>query len=149
MAIAPVRKKFLDVAGAGRRNDVAGAQEQQTLERRVIQNVRETRRHCHGRQIAAAVSHGHHSRPQAEHDDAGVFNRAVRQQPLDVGLCERVEHTEHCRDAPEEQTGERPIHMRRSQPERTHADEPIDSGRNEDGGHQRGNAARRCRMRLG
>ena len=139
----------LELTRARRHDDAPRAEEQQPLEDGVVQHVREAGRERDGRQAGMPVGERHHAGAQAEEDDAGVLDRAVGEQALQIGLRQRVQDAEDRGERADEHEGEAPAGARHAQAERADAKETVDARRDEHGGHQRRDAGRRRRMRLG
>ncbi len=95
--------QVLHVALAGRGQHGAGAEEQQALEQRVIEDVEQRRGQRQRRREAHAVGLEGERQAEADEDDADVLDRVVGEQPLQVVLHQRIEHAEHRGDAAERQ----------------------------------------------
>ena len=98
----------LDVAGAGRVDHRARAEEQQALEERVVQGVQRRAREAEHRDHRVVIGHPQRPRADAEQDDPDVLDAVVGEEPLEVVLRERPEHAEHARDHAEAQDGPSP-----------------------------------------
>ena len=75
-------------ACAGRHHHAADAEEQKPFEHGVIQDVQQTGRHGPRSQFAVAEGQGHHAGAQREDDDPDVLDRAVGQEPFQIGLSQ-------------------------------------------------------------
>ena len=87
--------ELLDVALVRRVQHGPGAEEQQALEQRVIEDVQQRRREGQRRRRQHAVGLEGQRQAQADEDDADVLHRAVGEQPLDVALQQGAQHAEH------------------------------------------------------
>src|SRR5439155_358721 len=81
----------------------ARSAEQQALEARVVECVVEASDEPQGRQARETVALKHESRAHAEENDPHVLDRVIGEQPLQVVLHQRVEHTEQRRNGPQAQ----------------------------------------------
>ena len=140
--------ELLDLPRAGGHHDAARAEEQEPLEHRVIQHVVETRRDADRRDVTAAVRQGHHPCAETEEDDADVLDAVIRQEALEIVLHERIQHAQHRREPSQRDDEHAPREPRHTKAECADAHDSVDAGLDEHAGHQRGNAARRGRMRL-
>ena len=86
---------------AGRHDHAAGAEEQQSLEGRMIHHVVQARGDRHDRQFRSARRPHRHAGAEPEENDPRVLDRAVGQQPFQVVLRQRVEHAENRRERAE------------------------------------------------
>ena len=73
--------------------DVAGREEQQRFEARVVHAVQERGAKADQRKRVQTVALEHESGADAEKNDADVFDRGVREQPLEIVFRQRVQHT--------------------------------------------------------
>ena len=121
IATAPTRKnsagprhppqqapEFLDLPRAGRHDHASGAEEQQSLEDRVVQHVVEAGGDADRGQSLAVHRERHHAGAQPEQDDADVLDAVVGEQPLEVVLHQRIQHAENRRERPDQRGRGRP-----------------------------------------
>ena len=87
----------LHVALAGRRQYRAGAEEQQTLEEAVIEDVEQRRRHGERSGGRHPVRLEGERKAQPDEHDADVLDRAVGEQLLEVALQHGIEQAHHRR----------------------------------------------------
>ena len=95
--------EMLHVALAGGGQDRAGAEEQQALEERMIEDVEERRGQRQRRRPVHAVGAKGERKAEADEDDADVLDRVIGEQALEVVLHQRVENAHHRGDAAERQ----------------------------------------------
>ena len=124
----------------------AGAEEQQALEQRVIEDVEQRRGERERRRGRHAVGLEGEREAEADEDDADVLDRAVGEQPLEVALHEGAEHAEHGGDAAEREHDDAPPPGRRAEQIEDDADEAVDRDLGHHAAHQRRDVARRGRM---
>ncbi len=91
--------QLLHVALAGRRQHRAGAEEQQALEQRVVEDVEQRRGQRQRRRPAHAVGLEGERQTEADEDDADILDRVIGEQALEVVLHQRIEHAHHRGDA--------------------------------------------------
>jgi len=84
--------------GAGLREDVARAEEEQRLEERVVEGVEQGPGQTAERHEVVARGLAQRRDAHAEQDDADVLDRGVGQQPLDVVLQRGEDHAPHARN---------------------------------------------------
>ena len=93
--------KVLHVALAGCGKHSAGAEEQQALEERMVEDVEQGGRHRQRGGQGHAMRLEGEREAEADEDDADILNRVIGEQPLEVVLHQRVEHAHHCGHAAE------------------------------------------------
>ena len=83
---------MLHVALAGRGQHGAGAEEQQALEQRMIEDVKQCggQRQRRGEQHAVRLEGERET--EADEDDADVLDRVIGEQALEIVLHQRIEH---------------------------------------------------------
>jgi len=138
--------KALHVALAGRREHGSGTEEQQALEHRMIEDVKQRRgereRRC-GRHLVRLEGE---RQPEPDEDDADVLHRVIREQALEVMLHEGVEHP-HDRSHSAQQGNQcAPPPARRTEQVEHDAHEAIDRDFGHDAAHQRRDVARGRRV---
>ena len=89
----------------------------------------------------------HQGRAQAHENDADVFDAVIGEQPLEVVFHQRVEHAEHGGNRADGEHGHAPPVRRRAEEIEEHARHAVDAGLDEHAGHERGDVARRDRVR--
>ena len=89
--------EMLHVAFAGRGQHRAGAEEQQALEQRMVEDVQQRggQRQRRGKQHAVRLEG--ERKAETDEDDADVLDRMIGEQPLEIVLHERVKHAHHRR----------------------------------------------------
>ena len=100
-----------------------------------------------GRQARETVALKHESRAHAEENDPHVLDRVIGEQPLQVVLHQRVEHTEQRRNGPQAQHDPAPPRRATTEQIEGNTHEPVDPHLDDHAGQQRGDMARRDRMR--
>ena len=110
--------EMLHVALAGRGQHRAGAEEQQALEERMVEDVEERRGQRQRRGAGHAVGPEGERQAQPDEDDADVLDRVVGEQPLQVVLHQGVEDAHHRGDAAERQDQRRPTTTAAARPGR-------------------------------
>ena len=139
--------EMLHVALAGRGQHRAGAEEQQALEHRVVEDVEQRRGQRQRRGGVQAVGDERQRQAEADEDDADVLHRVVGEQALQVMLHQRVEHAEHGGDAAQHQHDHAGPPARHAQQVEHDADEAVDRDLGHHAAHQRGDVAGRGGMR--
>ncbi len=137
---------MLHVAFAGRGVDRAGAEEQQALEQRVIEDVKERGGESERRGERHAVRLERQREPEPDEDDADILDRVIGEQPLEIVLHQRVENAHHRGDAAERKHENAPPPRRRAGEVEHDAHETVDRDLGHHAAHQRGDMARRRRM---
>ena len=137
----------LHVALAGRGEHRAGAEEQQTLEDRMVEDVQEAGGERERRRQRHAVGLERERKAEPDEDDPDVLHRVVREQPLEVVLHERVEHAHDGGDAAEREHHHAPPPGGRAEQIEDDAHEAVDGDLGHHAAHQRRDVARRRRMR--
>ena len=97
-AAEPVHAAF-----AGRGQHRAGAEEEQALEQRVIEDVEQRRGEGQRRGAGHAVRLEGEREAEADEDEADVLDRRIGEDALQVVLHQGVEDAEHGGDAAERQ----------------------------------------------
>ena len=95
--------EMLHVALAGRGQHGAGAEEQQALEQRMIEDVEQRGGEGERRGGRHAVRLEGEREAEADEDDADILDRVIGEQPLQIVLHQRIEHAHHAGDAGERQ----------------------------------------------
>ena len=91
------------VALAGRREHGTGAEEQETLEHRMIEHVQKAGRQRQSRGKRHAVRLERKRQAEADEDDSDVLHRMIGEQPLEIVLHQGIEHAHHGGDAAEDE----------------------------------------------
>ena len=141
--------ELAQVALLGGMQHRAGAQEQEALEAGVGQAVVEHGGHGQCRQRLHAIGVEDQGQADAHRDEADVFDRRIRQQPLHVVLHRAVEHAEQCGDEAHYQSHHAPPPDRRMQQVEAHAQQAVDGRLQHHTAHHRRHRRRRRRVRLG
>ena len=127
--------------------DRAGTEEQQALEERMVEHVKnggdERQRGRNGK----AARFERQGQTETDEDDADVLDRVVRKQPLQVVFHQRMEDAEQCGDSSNDQNGNAPPPGRRAGQIKDDPDESIHRHFGHDTAHQRRDMAGCCRMR--
>ena len=92
--------EVLHVALAGRAEHCACAEEQQALEDRMIEHVKQRGRQRERRRQLHVVGAERQRQPKADKDDADVLDGGIGQQTLQVVLHQRGENADHRGDRP-------------------------------------------------
>ena len=100
--------EMLHVALAGRGQHGAGAEEQQALEQRMVEDVKQRRGERERRSEDHAVGLERERKAEPDEDDADVLHRVIGEQPLEIVLHERVEHAHDRRHAGEREHDDAP-----------------------------------------
>ena len=137
---------MLHVAFAGRGEHGAGAEEQQTLEQRMIEDVEKRGGERQRRGEPHAVRLERERQAEPDEDDADILDRVIGEQPLEVVLHERVENAHHGGDAADREHNDAPPPGGAAGEVEYDADESVDRDLGHYAAHQRRNVARRCRM---
>ena len=133
----------IQVPLAGRALHRAGAEEQQALEQRMIEDVQQRRGEGERRCPVQAMRFEGERKTEADEDDADILDRAVGENALQVVLHQRVQHAEHGGDAAKREHEHAPPPDRRSEQIENDAHEGVDR----DLGHhaaQQGRDVARC-----
>ena len=88
--------EMLHVALAGRGEHGAGAEEQQALEQRMIEDVQQGGGERERRREQHAVRLEGEREAEPDEDDADVLHRVIGEQPLEIVLHQRIEHAHHA-----------------------------------------------------
>ncbi len=136
----------LHVALAGAREHRAGAEEQQALEHRVIEDVEEGRSQRERRRGRHLVRLEGERQAKADEDDADVLHRVIGEQALEVVLHQGVQHAHHRGHAAYQRHHGTPPPARRPEQVEHDAHESIDRDLGHDAAHQRRDMARRRRV---
>ena len=128
-------------------NTAPDAEEQQTLEDRVVEHVKQRCGHRERRRQTHSTGAKRQCEAEPDEDDPDVLDRVIGEQTLQIMLHQRVEHAEHGGDASDGKHDQaRPPRRFADQIEHD-PDEAIDGDFGHHSTHQRRNMAWRCRMR--
>ena len=136
----------IHVALAGGDQHRAGAKEQQALEQRVVEDVKQRRGEGQRRRQALAIGLKRQRQPEADKDDADILDGRIGQQPFEVALHQRIENTHHRGDAAERQHHHARGPIRTAEQIEHHADEAVDRHLGHHAAHQRRDVTGRGRM---
>ena len=125
----------------------AGTEEEQALEERVVEHVEERGSQRERRAGGLLVGLKRQRQPEPDEDDADVLHRVVGEQPFQIVLHQRVEDAECRGHAAEHEHDEAGPPGRRADQVEDDPDEPVDGDLGHDAAHQRGDVARRGRVR--
>ena len=139
--------KTVHIARARRMRHRPRPEEQQALERGVIDHMKKGARESRHRDGQVAVAHAEQSEPESERDDPGVFDRRIRQQAFHIALRQREENAENAGYRADPDQRQPPPGGRRAQ-ECQNAKQAVDSRLDHHARHERGNVAGRRRMRF-
>ena len=95
--------QVLHVALARGIEDRARAEEEQALEHRMIEYVKQRRGHRQRSGTSHVVGTKRQRQPEADEDDADVLDRVIGEQALEIVLHQRMQHAENGGDAAEEE----------------------------------------------
>ena len=125
----------------------AGAEEQQALEDRMVEYVEQSsgERKRGGERHAVRLERQRQAEP--DKNDPDIFYRVIGEQAFEVVLHQRIEHTHHRGDAADSKHHHAPPPVRRSEQVEHDAHEAVDRDLGHHAAHQRGDMARRSRMR--
>ena len=125
----------------------AGAEEEEALEHRMIEDVKQRRGQRQRRRREHVVGMEGEREPEADEDDADVLDRVIGEQALEIVLHQRVQHAQDRAGAAEEQHDRAPPPGRRPHQVEHDAHEAVHRDLGHHAAHQRGHVARRRRMR--
>ena len=138
--------ELFHVALAGGIEHRAGAEEQQTLEQRMIEHVQQPGSERQRRRHHQALRLERERKAERGENDADVLDGAVGEHALDVVLHQRVEHAHHRGDAADGEHEHAPPPVRRAEQIEHDADEAVDRDLGHHTAHQGGDVAGRRGM---
>ncbi len=141
------RAEHIKVARAGCVLNRTRAEEQETLEQRMVEGVKDRGGRCdRGRRIHPVGLEGKRQ-TKPDENDPDILDRRIGEQLFQIVLHQCEQSAKYGRDAAEDQDQRPPPPAGRSQKIEGDADETVNRHLGHDAAHQRGNVTRRRRMR--
>jgi hypothetical protein len=128
---------MLLVALAGRCQERAGPEEEQSLEDRVVEDVEQPGGERERRARSDAIRLEGQREAEPDEDDADILDRVIGEQAFQVMLHQRVKDAHHRGDAAQHQHDHAGPPARRIQEVEDDADEAIDRNLGHHAAHQR------------
>ena len=122
------------------------AEEQESLEARVVEGVIEAGHEPHRRKGRQPVALEHEPGADAEEDDPDVLDRVIGQESLEIVFHERVQHAQQRGDGSRGQDDGAPPGRAAAEQVQRDPQQPVDAKLDHRAGHQRRHVARRGRM---
>ena len=138
--------QFLHIARMSRMQHRSCAQKEKALENGVIQGVKEARDQRDGGKSGMAQCNEHQRSAEPDQDDADILDAVISKQAFEIVLHQRVKHAEESGDDSKREDHRSGPQRRNPQKLEQHPRQAVDSGLNDNPGHQRRDMAGRCWM---
>ena len=136
----------LDLPGPHRAVDRPGAEEQEGLEHGVIDHVEQRRTQSQDDDRVGTRAAARQRDPQSEQDDPDVLDAVVREQPFEIVLHQRVQHTQTGARRAEGNDNGAPPRWAGREPLETQTHQSVDPELDHHARHERRDRGRRDRM---